>query len=179
VKNAPFKTAVLLALAASAVAQSIAPPPVPNKRPHAEAEKFVSPDKRLVAIVVPADKHEGYEELESRVEIHSRGGAPLCAHDFSSDDGEHGYGVDGAQWTPNSQFFVFRLRSSGGHSPMNAPVVFWSRKTNRFYDLKGYTADVTFSVTAPDNVSVDTWTDLRPATLSLHSLQEHQRTELP
>jgi len=61
---------------------------------------------------------------------------------------------------------------------MFAPVVFWNRKTNTFYELAGYTADMTFSVTAPDDVSVDTWTDLKPATVSLHSLQEQQRTKL-
>jgi hypothetical protein len=89
-------------------------------------ERFVSPDGTLIAIVIPNGKEKGGEKDESRVEIRRRKGGRLRAHDFSSDDGSHGYGVDGAQWTADSQFFVFRMRSSGGHSPMWAPGVYWS-----------------------------------------------------
>jgi hypothetical protein len=93
-------------------------------------------------------------------------------HDFSSADGQHGYGVDGAQWTPDSQFFVCRMSNSGGHSPMYAPVVFWSRKRNRFYQLNAYTADRTFSITTPDTVNVDTWPGLNPATVSFSGVKQ-------
>jgi len=146
--------------------------------PHATTGRFVSPDNTLLATVVPADKQKGFEEQESFVEIRSKDGARLRKHDFSSSDGEHGYGVDGAGWTPDSQFFVFRLRSSGGQSPMYAPVVFWSRRKNRFYHLDDYTADMTFSDAAPDKVKVDSWPDLKPATVSLHALQDREVSEL-
>lgn len=142
--------------------------------PRAGSEIFASPDDMLLAVVIPVDKHEGFEELESSVEMRSKAGARLRKHDFSSPDGEHGSGVDGAAWTPDSQFFVFRLRNSGGHSPMYAPVVFWSRRRNRFYQLNDYTADMTFSVAAPDRVRADTWPDLKPATVSLHALQDRE-----
>jgi hypothetical protein len=76
--------------------------------------------------------------------------------------------VDAAQWTPDSQFFIFRLRNSGGHMPMYAPVAFWSRSRNHFYQLVDYTADQIFSVTAPDKVSMETWPNMKPATIALH-----------
>jgi len=139
---------------------------------------FKSPDRQLAAVVSPADRQKGVEANESRVSILRSDGTQLRRHDFSSADGEHGYGVDGAQWTPNSLFFVFRMRNSGGHMPMYAPVVFWSRKANRFYQLNDYTADQTFSVVAPDSVSVSTWPALKPATMWLRGVRESQITEL-
>jgi hypothetical protein len=136
-----------------------------------------SPDGTLIAIVVPKGKENG-EKDESRVEIRRLTGGLLQAYDFSSDDGTHGYGVDGAQWTADSQFFVFRMRSSGGHSPMWAPIVYWSRKTSRFYELNDYTGDMEFSVNAPDKINVSTWTQMNPAVVSLHELKPVQVTEL-
>jgi hypothetical protein len=140
--------------------------------------EFKSPDAKLRAVVVPVDKQRGFEQYESRISIVRGGSRQLSVHDFSSADGEHGYGVDGAQWTPDSQFFVCRMRNSGGHSPMYAPVVFWSRKTNSFYQLNAYTADRTFSIAPPDRVGVDTWPDLEPATVSLGGVERGQATEL-
>jgi hypothetical protein len=137
---------------------------------------FVSPDGEFSAVVIPSGKKDGSDE--SRVEIRNKNGRVICVHDFSSEDGEHGYGVDEAQWTPDRQFFVFRMRNSGGHSPMFAPIMFWSRSANRFYELIDYTADQSFSITAPDKVSVDTWPNLKPATVSLHELGKSQLTEL-
>ena len=141
-------------------------------------KRFVSPDGALTAIVFPTGKEKGAEEYESRVEIHRKGGTLLGAHDFSSSDGEHGYGVDVARWTPDLQFFVFRMRNSGGHSPMFAPVVFWSRRANHFYQLNDYTADEIFSVTSPDEVSVSTWPEMKPVTISLKELGQSDVTTL-
>lgn len=140
--------------------------------------EFDSPDGRLRAVVTPADKRIGFEKYESRISILRRGGIQVGMHNFSSEDGEHGYGVDQAQWTPDSQYFVCRMRSSGGHSPMYAPVVFWSRKTSHFYQLNDYTAWRMFAITAPDNVNVDSWPGLAPATLSLGAMKEGQVNEL-
>src|SRR6266852_1571309 len=61
------------------------------------AKKFVSPDGRLLAIVV--SNCQGNYANESRVEIRRLKGSLLRSHDFSSDDGTHGYGVDGVQCT--------------------------------------------------------------------------------
>lgn len=141
-------------------------------------KEFKSPDGKLVAVVAPAGKKKGFEERESRISIVRPGGAQISMHDFSSRDGEHGYGVLGAQWTPDSQYFVCQMSSSGGHSPLYDPVVFWNRKTRRFYQLKAYTADHIFSVAAPDRIKVDSWPDLQPVTVKLSSVKESDVTEL-
>ena len=141
-------------------------------------EEFTSPDSKLVAIVVPADKMKGFAKYESRILIHRIGGAQISIQDFSSTHGDHGYGVTGARWTPDSQYFVCQMRNSGGHSPLYAPVVFWSRKTNHFYQLKAYTADSTFRIAAPDKVIVNSWPGMQPATVSLGSVKEGEAMEL-
>ena len=76
-----------------------------------EVSNFVSPDGSLAVAIVST------KGAESRVEIQDAKRTALCAHDFSSPDGQHGYGVDAAEWTLDSQFVVFRLRNSGGHMP--------------------------------------------------------------
>src|SRR5450759_4584618 len=162
-------TALLLLFTTASMGQSAKPPSQSSVRTHSNA-KFVSPQGGLTAIVLASGKEKGFEKAESRVEIRGKNGAVLCSHDFSSPDGEHGYGVDGAQWTADSQFFVFRMRSAGGHNPMYAPLVVWSRSRNHFYHLDDYTGDQTFSVTSPDVVSVDTWPIMKPATISLSNL---------
>jgi hypothetical protein len=136
-----------------------------------EPATLKSPDGQLTAVVSG--------KTESRISIQRSNGTQLRMHDFSSAGGQNGFGADGAQWTPDSQFFVIRLRSSGGHMPTYALVVFWSRKANRFYHLINYTADQIFSVAAPDKVNVSTWPDLKPKTVSLHSVTESERNELP
>jgi hypothetical protein len=144
----------------------------------AASEALASADGTLLAVVAVKGKEKGAAANESRVEIRRRGKTLLRAHDFSSSDGEYGYYVDGARWTPDSRFFVFRMRSSGGHSPMWAPVVFWSRRTNRFYQVNDYTADIAFSVISPDKVTLSTWPDMKPATISLFKLGPSQTTKL-
>jgi hypothetical protein len=156
---------------------------VKSQNPHSQLklapnESFMSPDSRFTATVVANGKEKRFEQAESLVEIRNRTGAVLRVHDFSSPDGEHGYGVDTAQWTQDSQFFVFTMSNSGGHSPMYKPVVFWSRRTNRFYQLNDYTADETFSVTSPAKIAVATWPDLKPATVSLAGVNGMKTTQL-
>lgn len=141
-------------------------PPNPN-----DPTGLASPDGQLTAVISG--------QTESRIAIQRSDGTPLGQHDFSSADGQQGYVADGAQWTPDSRFLVIRMRSSGGHIPNYALVVYWSRKTRRFYHMPNYTADQIFSVTAPDKVDVSTWPDLKPATISLHSVRESDRNQLP
>ena len=134
-----------------------------------EPATLTSPDGQLTAVVSG--------KTESRVSIQRSDGTQLRVHDFTSADGQQRYVADGAQWTPDSRFFVIRMRSSGGHMPTYALVV-WSRKANRFYHLVNYTADEVFSVAAPDKVNVSTWPDLKSATVSLHNVTESERNEL-
>lgn len=159
---------LLVAVSASCAAQA------GTKR----TSNFMSPDGAFSAVVSSSGREKGSEEMESGVEIRDASGGVLGVHDFSSADGEHGFGVDKAQWTPDGQFFVFRMRNSGGHSPMYAPVMFWSRSANHFYELKNYTADQEFSVTTPDNVTLATWPNMESVTLSLHKLQKDQAAQL-
>jgi len=138
--------------------------------------QYPSPDHQFKAVVVLSSKVTG--SSESRVQILASDGTQLRTHDFSSSDGEHGYGVDGAQWMPDSQYFVFRMRSSGGHSPMFAPIVFWSRKANRFYSLTNYTADQAFVVVGADQLKALTWPGMQAATVSLSKMKPSEMTEL-
>ena len=152
---------------------------IAQSRPDTNATAtYLSPDGQVVAAMIPSEKEKGRERAESRVEIRRKDGALLCVHDFSSADGEHGYGVDGAQWTPDSQFFVFPMSNSGGHMPLYVPVAFWSRSLNRFSRLDNFTASLTFSVVANDGVKVSTWPEMKPVTLSLRKLHPGDATVL-
>jgi hypothetical protein len=73
-------------------------------------------------------KHPSPPFNESRIEIHDMNGAVLATKDFKSADGEHGRNVQKAEWSPNSQFFVFSTASSGGHSPWHWQTYFYDRK---------------------------------------------------
>jgi hypothetical protein len=105
-----------------------------------------SPDKSLRAIIIPVGK-KGYEGTESRIEIRSASGKTLRWKSFASYDGEHGMGVNHAEWTSNSLFFVFNVDSSGGHQPWRQATYFYSRSENRFYSLDDYIGPVTSDFT--------------------------------
>ncbi len=118
---------------------------------------FVSPDGVLKAEVTAAGERER-PESESRVVVSLKDGSFLAKRDLMSADHEHGYGVVQAQWTPDSQYFVFCIDSSGGHSPMQTPVLFYSRKLSKFFVLDDLLRESVgfahFKLAAPDNVSV-------------------------
>jgi len=42
----------------------------------------------------------------------------------------NGYYVVAAKWSPDSGFFVYSLKSSGGHQPWSFPIMIYSRKCN-------------------------------------------------
>ena len=131
---------------------------------------YVSPDRALIANVIPSGKEKGNEKAESTVRVQSAEGKQSFTYDFSSDDGEHGYGVNSAQWTADSNFFVLTMSSSGGHSPMFAPVVFWSKTDNTFYSLPQYTASYVFELRG-DSIRLSTWPGMQPATVALRDLK--------
>src|SRR5450755_408139 len=78
------------------------------------------------AIVLAAGKAGTPSQNESRIEIFTAKGDKVCSLDFSSDDGEHGYAVAKAAWTPDGNYFVYSLESSGGHAPWHTPTLFIS-----------------------------------------------------
>ena len=113
---------------------------------------YLSPDKTLNAVVIPVGKAR-VEWQENRVEIRNSEGKILLTKSFASDDGEHGSIVSRAAWTPDSQFFVFSVYSSGGHQPWNFPTYFYRRGDSHVRLLDDYLGPVTdpnFELRAPD-----------------------------
>ena len=117
-----------------------------------ETQKHVSPDGKLEAFVIPVGK-PGDFAMESRVEIRDSKGKIVFAKSFASKDGEHGYIVYHADWTPDSRFFVFSVYSSGGHQPWNSPIYFYCRSDGQLRLLDQYlkpVRDPHFGLSPPD-----------------------------
>jgi len=137
------------------------------------ADQFKSPDGMLVVVIQTTKAPEATRE--SRIEVKTRTGRLLAKLDYGSKDGEHGYGVSKAVWTPDSQFFVFSLESSGGHSAWHSPVQFFSRKYNKITSLDDALNDAVmnpqFLVAAPDHVTVELWFSKQTKTVSLGHLR--------
>src|SRR5262249_4260700 len=70
-------------------------------------------------------------DMESRIVIRTSKGDTLTSKDYSSPRGANGYYVVNAKWSPDSQFFVYSMSSSGGHSPWSFPMMVYSRQKNR------------------------------------------------
>jgi hypothetical protein len=126
-------------------------------------EIFVSPDRTLRALVFPSDiSLDATPDMESRVVIRSSGGDTVTSRDYSSPRGANGYFVDNAKWSPDSQFFVYSMMSSGGHSPWSFPIMVYSRKQKRiapFSDMiGGYpTLSGDFKFSGPHTLVATTW----------------------
>jgi hypothetical protein len=124
---------------------------------------YTSPDKKLNAAVVAADASlNDTPDMESRVEILSGAGATLTSKDYSSPGGANGYYVFNAKWSPDSQFFVYSMMSSGGHSPWSFPIMVYSVKKNqiaKFSDMiNGQpTLSGQFKIAPPHSLSARTW----------------------
>ena len=120
---------------------------------------FVSPDSRLRVFILPACGKKGLENTESTVEIHSSGGKLLYREAYSSPDCEHGMRVVRAEWTPDSQFFVFSSQGSGGHQPWHYPTQFYIRRLNIIWDLDSYVDPVltpNFILSARNTIQTET-----------------------
>jgi hypothetical protein len=77
---------------------------------------YPSPDGALRALVFPADiSLDATPDMESRVVLRTSKGNTLTSKSHSSPRGMDGYYVVTAKWSPDSQFFVYSLSSSGGH----------------------------------------------------------------
>lgn len=125
--------------------------------------KFTSPDKKFVALVLAADKSlNDTPDMESNVVINSSSGSKLTAKDYSSPDGANGYYVLNAKWSPDSQYFVYSMMSSGGHSPWSFPIWVYSATKNQFAsfsDMIGGAPTVSgdFKIAAPHTLNASTW----------------------
>jgi dipeptidyl aminopeptidase/acylaminoacyl peptidase len=148
-----------------------------STNPHhlADPPQRWSPDNSLFALVYSTNGGTAIASSENRVEVRSATGKLLTQEDFTSQDGEHGYAVAKAAWTPDSQFFVFSLENSGGHSPWHSPTKFYARKQQRIMSLdEALHNSVTgeFVIGAPDKVTVHVWFKKRKVTVSLSELAE-------
>jgi hypothetical protein len=117
-----------------------------------KAETFVSPDGSLRAEIQSVRKKAG-GAAESKIEILSKDGKRVWIVKYTSSDGEHGFGVVKAAWTPDSQYFVYSLASSGGHEPERSPIFFYDRKVERvrsFDEEVGVVINADFSLSTPD-----------------------------
>ena len=119
----------------------------------AEQKEYLSPDGKYCARVIslPNASYGG----ESKVTITDRNGRNLRSKSYVSTDGEHGFGVEKAAWTPDSKFFVYSMSSSGGHQPWHFPTEFISiidRKVRSLDDYTGPIIDSGFVLSAPNTV---------------------------
>ena len=77
----------------------------------------------------------------------------LVSKDHTSPDGQHGRSVLHADWTPDSQFFIYSTASSGGHWAWHFNTFVYVRRTNKIYELDdiiGPFVDPMFDVSEPD-----------------------------
>lgn len=151
--------AFALVAAVLAAASAAAAPCAPDKL-------IKSPDGRQSARIAPADAKVSCDE--SRVEIRA-GGAVIAAKGFGSSDGEKGYGVRTAQWTPDSRFFVFDLESSGGHQPLFSPIYVFDAQARTLEPLKvaANLIPSAFKLQSGDRLALTVWDVSKQASRSV------------
>ncbi|HEX2816894.1 MAG TPA: hypothetical protein VHN39_10885 [Phenylobacterium sp.] len=112
-----------------------------------------SPNGALAATLKPISA----DCSESVVTIHGAGHAVVRS--FTSTDCQHGYEVNQAKWTPDSRFFVFNLRSSGGHQPMNQSLWRYDRQTGDIQEVRlpDNVVPSTFRLRPRDHLALQVW----------------------
>jgi len=119
-----------------------------------ERKEYLSPDGEYRAYINPLPK-ASYSFGESEILIKTKNGKLLCSKSYGSEDGQHGFYVEKAAWTPDSRFFVYSLSSSGGHQAWHFPTDFISTtdcKVRRLDDFVGPITSPDFVLTAPDTI---------------------------
>lgn len=109
---------------------------------------------------------------ESRLEFYSPDNELLCALDYSSEDHEHGFGVVKATWTPDNDYFVFSLTSSGGHQAWHAPTLFYSARDHEIRSLDRYVAAAGIGISKADFT-------LRPPNTVVTEIQGKGEEQIP
>ncbi len=136
------------------------------RRKEIGSTNIVSGDEQLGATLVTVAPNTIYGGDESRVEIRDSNGNLLARKDFTSNDSSHGGQVGDFGWTPDSQFFVFSIVSSGGYQPWRSRVWFYSRERREFDEIDDLLGGrpvlqldgTPFQIIAPHMVRVTTWT---------------------
>jgi len=116
--------------------------------------EFVSPDKKTRVLI--QNFNEKGKVLESKIQFVSTGGMVLRRKSFTSNDGEHGYGIIRAEWTRDSKFFVFSMISSGGHQPWHCPISVYSTTDNKLFNIDELFGAVTESFRLLSSDSLET-----------------------
>jgi hypothetical protein len=108
---------------------------------------YLSPDHALRARVHTDSRGESNVRIE---DAHT--GAILLLRDDTSKDGAHGHAVVHGAWTPDSQFFVAGLESTGAHPDWAHPLWVYSRASNHVVVLSaiGITVVAKFQLRSPD-----------------------------
>jgi hypothetical protein len=129
----------------------------------ARPQVYPSPDAALRALVLAVDADlYATPDMESRIVVRTREGKLLYSRDYSSPRGANGYYVFAAKWSPDSQFFVYSMSASGGHSPWSFPIWVYSRQKNLIADFSAMignnpTVSGNFKFTGPHTISATTW----------------------
>ena len=105
-------------------------------------------------------KNAAHIRTESRPTSNGITGPHRPEYAYSSADGDHGYVVAKAEWTPDARYFVFSLESSGGHSVMNTPTQFLSLRDRGLCSLDSYVGEAgiefaDFRLSSPNTVEVE------------------------
>jgi hypothetical protein len=98
-----WRAFVIVFLAAASI--SAMPPETPSK-----VEYKTKDGSRMLIIAVKKTNQEAGQE--STVEFYSPQNGKLCSLNFSSEDGEHGFSVVKAAWTPDAKIGVRQNWSS-------------------------------------------------------------------
>jgi len=124
---------------------------------------YASPDGALRALVLAVDVSlYATPDMESRVVIRTSKGDTVTSKDYSSPRGTNGYYVVNAKWSPDSQFFVYSMASSGGHSPWSFPMMVYSRQKKRIVEFSDIiegkpTISAGFHFVGPHTLVATTW----------------------
>src|SRR5215831_5524838 len=141
---------------------------LPKPRPESSCSNvkpriYPSPDGALRALVLPVDVSlYATPDMESRVVIRTSKSDTLTSKDYSSPRGANGYYVVNAKWSPDSQFFVYSMSSSGSHSPWSFPMMVYSRQKNRIAGFSEMihgepTVSADFHFAGPHTLIASTW----------------------
>lgn len=113
---------------------------------------------------------------ESRLEFFDKDKKLLCTLDYSSKDGEHGYGVKKAVTTIDNKYVVVSLINSGRYQSWHSPAIAYSSEKKWIISLDDFIEGTgisgsEFELTAPHNVATHMRKDQEiPITLNLDDL---------
>lgn len=138
-RGALFIVALIIGASLSAATAEVAKPP--------NQKTFQSPDRQYEAVVIVAD-----ESSEFILEVRDSTGHVLLKKGYTSINRDGGLTLAQAQWTSDSQFFVYSTWHAGGHQAVNSPTFAYSRTANKIFNLEdrlGYIDVSDFTLTPP------------------------------